>query len=176
MCGQKNNLIKSGRIRRDRLCRFLPDVAGFSREYPAQSGTRFNAGFCHIPPDFHRAAETARTRALSVSYPCGIRAVSAHDPLTTRSQRCDTRWANPKGNMVIAPAAAASTAILVVVGIIGIVMKTTIISTSNTTTSTTASMMTDGSSGTWYEFIFSGNEKIRETKARPKVSRKGPEK
>jgi hypothetical protein len=51
MCGQKNNLIKSGAIRRSSSCRFLPDIAGFSSANPAQSGTPLRAVSCRIPPD-----------------------------------------------------------------------------------------------------------------------------
>jgi hypothetical protein len=72
----KSNLIKSGRIRQSLVRRFLLDNAGFSREYPALSGTRLCAGYCRILPDSTVVAAQL-TRALPAQYPHGENPASA---------------------------------------------------------------------------------------------------
>lgn len=60
---------------------------------PAESGTAAYARFCRILPDSRHETEPHFTRALPASYPLSIRAVSARDPLNTRSRWRDTELA-----------------------------------------------------------------------------------
>lgn len=153
MCGQKSNLSKSGRIRRDRSRRFLPDVAGLSGQYPARSGRQLDAGSCRILPDSAPSA-SATNRPQPTHDPLNTHSVPAQDPLTRRAASVHLRWRDNHGGtgagtptrVLPARYPRATRAVSARPDAVGITVATTLAAAAGTavtaTTATTMAMMT----------------------------------